>query len=194
MLNIRDFGAVADGKTVNTKAVQAAVDRAGETGETVLVPGGVFITGTIHLNGASLHLEPGAVLKGSTNIDDYPAQDFIHNEMGVLRALLINRDHDNVTIDGSGTIDLSGTSFYDTSVMNVPSSRVPFTKEQEAECTYPIGTRPSQCIFFHNAKNVTVRGIKVIDAPCWTFSFNACENVKLLGLTIDTSLNVPNEL
>ena len=35
MLNIRDFGAVADGKTVNTKAVQAAVDRAGETGETV---------------------------------------------------------------------------------------------------------------------------------------------------------------
>ena len=193
MLNIRDFGAVADGKTVNTKAIQAAVDRAGETGETVLVPGGVFITGTIHLNGASLHLEPGAVLKGSTNIDDYPAQDFIHNEMGVLRALLINRDHDNVTIDGSGTIDLSGTSFYDTSVMNVPSSRVPFTKEQEAECTYPIGTRPSQCIFFHNAKNVTVRGIKVIDAPCWTFSFNACENVKLLGLTIDTSLNVPND-
>ena len=75
MLNIRDFGAVADGKTVNTKAIQAAVDRAGETGETVLVPGGVFITGTIHLNGASLHLEPGAVLKGSTNIDDYPAQD-----------------------------------------------------------------------------------------------------------------------
>ena len=56
MLNIRDFGAVADGKTVNTKAVQAAVDRAGETGETVLVPGGVFITGTINLNGASLHL------------------------------------------------------------------------------------------------------------------------------------------
>ena len=52
MLNIRDFGAVADGKTVNTKAIQAAVDRAGETGETVLVPGGVFITGTIHLNGA----------------------------------------------------------------------------------------------------------------------------------------------
>ena len=47
MLNIRDFGAVADGKTVNTKAIQAAVDRAGETGETVLVPGGVFITGTI---------------------------------------------------------------------------------------------------------------------------------------------------
>lgn len=47
-------------------------------------------------------------MKGSTNIDDYPAQDFIHNEMGVLRALLINRDHDNVTIDGSGTIDLSG--------------------------------------------------------------------------------------
>lgn len=85
MLNIRDFGAVADGQDRQHKSNSAAVDCAGETGETVLVPGGVFITGTINLNGASLHLEPGAVLKGSTNIDDYPAQDFIHNEMGVLR-------------------------------------------------------------------------------------------------------------
>lgn len=193
MLNIKDFGAVADGKTVNTKAIQAAVDAAGKTGEAILIPTGVFVTGTINLNGVSVHMETGSVLKGSTNIDDYPAQDFIHNEMGALRAMLINRDHDNVTIDGCGTIDLSGTDFYDKTTMNVPQSRVPFTKEQEAECTYPIGTRPNQCIFFHNSKNVSVRGINVIDAPCWTFSFNECENVKLLGLTIDTSLNVPND-
>lgn len=165
MLNIKDFGAVADGKTVNTKAVQAAVDRAGETGETVLVPGGVFITGTIHLNGASLHLEPGAVLKGSTNIDDYPAQDFIHNEMGVLRALLINRDHDNVTIDGSGTIDLSGTSFYDTSVMNVPSSRVPFTKEQEAECTRLSSQEKCFLKFRKNSPGEEVKNLPIPRRP-----------------------------
>lgn len=67
---------VADGKTVNTKAIQAAVDRAGETGETVLVPGGVFITGTIHLNGASLHLEPGRCFKGLHEYRRLPCTGF----------------------------------------------------------------------------------------------------------------------
>lgn len=193
MIDITKFGAVGDGITVNTKSIQAAIDAARKTGETVQIPGGVFVTGTLNLYGVSLHLESSAVLKGSENLEDYPVQDYIHNELGALRALLINRDCDNVTIDGCGTIDLSGKSFYDTSVKNVPESRVPFTEEQIAECTYPIGKRPNQCVFFHNSKNVTLQGIRVIDAPCWTLSFNECENIKVLGLTIDTDLNVPND-
>ncbi len=35
--------------------------------------------------------------------------------------------------------------------------------------------------FFHASKNITIRGIRVIDAPCWTLTFSECENVKLLG-------------
>ncbi len=75
---------------------------------------------------------------------------------------------------------------------NVPASRVPFNDEQIRECTHPIGIRPSQCLFFHQSKNITVRGIRVIDAPCWTFTFSECENVKLTCLTIDTDLTIPN--
>ena len=193
MIDIVKFGAVGDGVTLNTEKIQAAIDAAAETGETVCVPGGVFRTGTLNLHGVSLHLEAGAVLKASEDLNDYPPQDYVHNELGVLHAMLVNLGHDNVTIDGSGTIDLSGKSFYDTSVKNVPESRVPFTQAQIDECTYPIGTRPSQCIFFHNSKNITLRGIRVIDAPCWTLSFNECENVKVIGLTIDTDRNVPND-
>ena len=193
MIDIVKFGAVGDGVTLNTEKIQAAIDAAAKTGETVCVPGGVFRTGTLNLHGVSLHLEAGAVLKASEDLNDYPPQDYVHNELGVLHAMLVNLGHDNVTIDGSGTIDLSGKSFYDTSVKNVPESRVPFTQAQIDECTYPIGTRPSQCIFFHNSKNITLRGIRVIDAPCWTLSFNECENVKVIGLTIDTDRNVPND-
>ena len=170
MLDITKFGAVGDGAALNTESIQAAIDAAAKTGETVCVPGGVFLTGTLNLHGVSLHLEAGAVLKASENLADYPPQDYVHNELGVLRAMIVNLGYDNVTIDGSGTIDLSGKSFYDTSVKNVPESRVPFTQAQVDECTYPIGTRPSQCIFFHNSKNVTLR-----------------------GLTIDTDRNVPND-
>ena len=124
MIDIRKFGAIGDGKTINTKAIQSAIDEAVQTGETVVIPGGVYVSGSLNLRGASLHLEPGAVLKASENLEDYPPQDYVHNEFGALRALLINRDCDNVTIDGSGTIDLSGKSFYDTTVKNVPPSRV----------------------------------------------------------------------
>lgn len=192
MINIMEFGAVGDGVTLNTESIQAAVDRASETREAVLIPCGVFITGTVNLKGASLYLESGAVLKGSENLDDYPEQDYIHNELGALRAMLIGRDCDHVTIEGSGTIDFSGRAFYDTSARNIPDSRVPFNDEQIAECTYPIGRRPNECLFFHNSKNIVVRGIRIIDAPCWTISFHECENIKVTGLTIDTDLNMPN--
>ena len=175
-----------------TESIQAAVDRASETREAVMIPCGVFITGTVNLKGTSLYLESGAVLKGSEDLDDYPEQDYIHNELGALRAMLIIRDCDHVTIEGSGTIDFSGRAFYDTSARNVPDSRVPFNDEQISECTYPIGQRPNECLFFHNSQNIVVRGIKIIDAPCWTISFHECENIKVIGLTIDTDLNMPN--
>ncbi len=193
MLKLTDFGAIGDGIYLNTEVFQAAIDAASVKKEGLSIPAGIYLTGTINLKGVSLYLEAGAVIKASSSMEDYPEQDYIHNEMGALRALIINRDADNVSITGEGTIDLSGKSFYDTSVMNVPQSKVPFNEKQIAECTYPIGTRPGQCIFFHKSKNVRVSGITILDAPCWTLSFNECENVKVTGLTIDTDLNVPND-
>lgn len=162
MINIMEFGAVGDGVTLNTESIQAAVDRASETREAVMIPCGVFITGTVNLKGASLYLESGAVLKGSENLDDYPEQDYIHNELGALRAMLIIRDCDHVTIEGSGTIDFSGRAFYDTSARNVPDSRVPFNDEQISECTYPIGQRPNECLFFTIPKILWCAALKLL--------------------------------
>ena len=193
MINITDFGAIGDGVFMNTEVFESAIDAAVTGDKCLYIPAGTYLTGTINLKGVSLYLETGAVIKGSSNMEDYPEQDYIHNEMGVLRALIINRDADDVSISGQGTIDLSSKSFYDTTVMNVPQSKVPLTEKQIAECTYPIGNRPGQCIFFHNSNNIRVSGITIIDAPCWTLSFHECENVKVTGLTIDTDLNVPND-
>lgn len=193
MINIMDFGAAGDGKFMNTAAFAEAIAAAKEKKDCVYIPAGTYLTGTVNLDGVSLYLGTGAVIRGSANLNDYPEQDFYHNELGVLRALIVNLHADNVTISGTGTIDLNGKSFYDTSTMDVPESRIPFSEKQIAECTYPIGTRPGQCIFFYDSKNIRISGITVIDAPCWTFSFNECENVKLTGLTIDTDRNVPND-
>ena len=62
--NILDFGAVADGVTLNTSAIQAAIDRCAESGGgRVTVPTGIFKTGTIWLRSkVELHLEIGSEL------------------------------------------------------------------------------------------------------------------------------------
>lgn len=193
MIRLTEFGAVGDGVFLNTEAFRRAIREAARLGEGLCVPSGVFLTGTVNLCGVSLYLEPGAVIKGSPRLEDYPEQDYYHNELGYLRALIINRDADNISITGEGTIDLSGRAFHDTSVMNVPPTKVPMTPSQIKECTYPIGQRPGQCIFFHNCRNIRVSGITIVDAPCWTLSFHECENVKVTGLTIDTDLNIPND-
>ena len=165
MLNLLNFGAVGDGKTMNTKAFADAIAAAKETKETVCVPAGTFLTGTINLQGVSLYLEAGAVILGSPNLEDYPEQDYVHNEMGRLRALIVNLSHDHVSITGSGTIDLNGTAFYDTTKMNVPALGKTFTPEQEAECTYFIGKRPGQCIFFYDSADILISGITILNAP-----------------------------
>jgi len=72
--NIAEKGAVADSKTMNTKAIQAVIDEcAGNGGGTLLVPNGTFLTGALFLKkGVNIELQEGAVLKGSTDINDYP--------------------------------------------------------------------------------------------------------------------------
>jgi exo-poly-alpha-galacturonosidase len=63
-----------DGQTVNTKAIQSAIDRcAGDGGGVVVVPKGTFMSGALFFKpGVNLLVEKDGVLKGSTNPDDYP--------------------------------------------------------------------------------------------------------------------------
>ncbi len=70
-LSIATAGAVGDGITLNTAAIQKAIDAlATNGGGTVVIPKGEFLSGAIFLKpGVNLHLDKGAVLKGSTNID-----------------------------------------------------------------------------------------------------------------------------
>lgn len=193
MIDIKDFGAVGDGKTMNTKAIQAAIDAAREKGTGIRIPEGTFLSGTLNITGVSMHLDEGSVLLGSGSMEDYPAQSFVHNELGPLQALLVCYQSRNMRISGSGIIDLNGDNFYDFTKPLVPESKVPYNEEQKKECTVYHEKRPNECIFFYQVDNITVEGITVINAPCWTFSFNECTNVKVLNLTIDTSLNIPND-
>jgi len=70
------FGAAGDGKTLNTSSIQAAIDACHAAGGgRVILPRGVFVTGTIRLKShVTLRVEAGARLAGSTRSDDYPKE------------------------------------------------------------------------------------------------------------------------
>jgi len=78
VLNVRDFGATGDGKSLDTAAIRKAVKlAAAKGGGTVLFPPGTYVTGTFELlSNVTLDLEAGAVIEGSKNLADY---DSIYN-------------------------------------------------------------------------------------------------------------------
>ena len=104
--NIINYGAIGDGKTINTTAIQKAIDDCSASGGgTVVIPAGEFISGVFQLkNNVTLFLNNGSVLKGSSNLEDY-----ILN--GVSVGLIFTKDCNNVMIKGDGIIDLNGDKF-----------------------------------------------------------------------------------
>ena len=108
--------AVGDGRTPDTRALQAAIDAAAAPGGGghVVVPPGVFLVGTLHLRW-NLHLElaPGAVLLGSPRIEDY--EDLGAGLQKDLQPyhLLVAHGCGNLRISGGGRIDGSGPAFWE---------------------------------------------------------------------------------
>src|SRR6185503_6204777 len=111
--NVREFGAKGDGTTLDTAAVQAAIDACNrDQGGTVLVPAGDFVIGTLELkSNVTLHLATKGRLLGSPNKDDYHAGKGIPTSNGNI-VLLGAADLENITIEGNGTIDGNGLKFW----------------------------------------------------------------------------------
>jgi len=116
-VSIATVGAVGDGVTLNTPAIQKAIDQlATNGGGTLVIPRGEFLTGAIFLKpGVNLHLDQGAVLKGSTNLENYPAMETrIEGHAQVWRPALVNaKNADHLRITGEGTIQGGGKPFWD---------------------------------------------------------------------------------
>src|SRR3954452_3134324 len=113
---ISDAGAIGDGATLNTQAIQKAIDQLAASGGTVIIPEGKFLSGAIFLKpGVNLHLEKDAVLLGSTNIDDYPSMPTrIEGHTQVWRPALVNAARcDHLRIPGEGTIRGGGKPYWD---------------------------------------------------------------------------------
>ncbi len=195
---ITGFGAVADGKTINTKAIQTTIDAcAAKGGGTVVVPAGVFISGTLHLkNNINLYLESGAILRGSANVNDYEPYEKIH------WGLFYTHDAENITVSGEGNIDGNGDAFF---ILNeakhLPASATQYTRQKDdfRKVATGIGDgpvvpkdRPYQMLIFSNCKRVTVKDVFITNSPFWCMHFADCDAVNISGIRLWTNLLAPN--
>src|SRR6266498_1604971 len=107
------LGANGDAATLDTAAVQAAIDAcAGDKGGTVLVPAGDFVIGTIELkSNVTLHLAAQGRLLGSGSAEHYKAGNGIPPGNGNI-VMISAANAETVTIEGRGTIDGNGAKFF----------------------------------------------------------------------------------
>lgn len=182
---VTDFGAVADGKTLNTVAIQQAIDRAEAAGRGVVeIPKGTFRSGSIFLKrGVELWLAEGAVLLGSADIADYPKRETrIEGHFEPWRMALVNAQGlERVRIGGKGTINGNGVPYWQAFWQR---------RKENPKCTNLEVERP-RLMFIDNCRDVRVTGLAFEDSGFWNLHIYHCRDalVEDLRITIPSAVN-----
>ncbi|MET0322498.1 MAG: glycosyl hydrolase family 28 protein [Duganella sp.] len=176
-------GAVADGATaagaatINTRAIQAAIDGLAQAGGgTVVVPPGVFVSGALFLKPAvHLHLERGAVLRCSTDLSHFPVQRTRiegHFEEAFNPGLINASGCDGLRITGEGTLDGAGRPVWDL-----------FWKLRNAAPdphNFPnLGVPRARLAVIERSRGVMIDGVTFKDAQFWNLHLYRCQDVNV---------------
>jgi polygalacturonase len=202
--NITAYGAVANTNTACTEAIQTAIDACNASGGgDVVVPTGVFLTGTIHLkSNVNLYLQSGAILRGSTNLNDYEVFRVDSTVQQVHKGMLFTQDAENVSITGQGQIDGNSDAFFELDkAKTLDNATTQYTRQganfRHVESGIGDGPvvpkdRPYQMIVFSNCKRVTVKDVFITNAPFWCMHLADCDATVISGIRLWNGLLVPN--
>jgi parallel beta-helix repeat protein len=208
--DVAGFGAKADGRTLNTKAINQAISacsRAG--GGTVFFPAGEYLSGSIELlKNVTLYLEAGAVIAGSTNLEDYALEKAPGRAAPTRAGLLTARNANNIAITGRGVIEGNGMFFVDPTKLKLREALdydKKYTRQGEDFMNPKFGTadgplepkdRPNNLLRFFNCTNILISGVTIQNSPIWTVNFVQCERVNMTGVAINSfgsGRRVPND-
>ncbi|XHR29773.1 MAG: glycoside hydrolase family 28 protein [Chthoniobacteraceae bacterium] len=182
-ISIAKFGAVGDGHTVNTSKIQSAIDHLAERERgTIVIPAGVFLSGAIFIKpGVNLHLDQGAVLKGSTEKKDYPKmQTRIEGHFEDWLPALINADKtDHLRITGEGTLDGNGAAFWEEF----------WTRHRENPQVTNLAVERPRLALIQNSKDVRLSGITFKDSGFWNLHLYRCNDVRVENIRFEISNN-----
>ncbi len=170
------FGIKSNGTTLNTTAIQKAIDYIHEKGGgRLMFYVGRYLTGNIQLkSNVSIRLEEGAILVGSTNIYDY-------NIDGPYSSLVFAYQAENIGITGKGVIDGQGREVAYNLIEQIHKGVL----KDELKNDRPATRRP-KAIHFRECKNVEISGIVIRNSADWVQIYDQCQNLKIDGITVDS--------
>ncbi|MFB0554173.1 MAG: glycoside hydrolase family 28 protein [Phycisphaerae bacterium] len=175
--DVRDYGAKADGKTLCTKSIQAAIDKcAADGGGTVYLPPGSWLSGTIYMgNYVTFLLDSGNTLLGSRDPNDYarpvpsstggahphtPPSKRSQGRSFSYWSLIAGTNLEHVAIRGRGTIDGQGSAF-----------------------RFKDRSRPKG-IYLENCRDVLIEGVKMLNAGSWMQHYRNCDRLRIQNITV----------
>jgi alpha-L-rhamnosidase len=178
---ITDYGAVPDGKTLNTAFIQKAIDAAAAAGGGVLeIPKGTFLSGSIFLKqGVDLFLDEGAVLLGSQNIDDYPKQmTRIEGHFEPWRVALVNVwNMSHVRIGGTGQLNGNGAPFWNDF----------YSRRAANPATTNLDVERARLMFVDHCDDVRIEDISFQDSQFWNLHLYHSHDVLVSHLRINAA-------
>jgi polygalacturonase len=175
---ITKHGVIKDSNLIQTTAIQKIIDKASaKGGGVVVIPKGVYLSGALFFKpNTHLHLEKGAVLKGSDDIANYPIMPsrMEGQNLDYFPALVNAYGVNGFTISGTGTINGNGLKYWEAFWQR---------RRENPQCTNLEVSRP-RLVFIWNSNDVQLQDVKLVNAGFWTTHFYKCNNVKMLDLYI----------
>ena len=192
--NVREFGAVGDGKNLDSPAIDRAIDAAAKAGGgTVLVPAGIYLSGSIHLQ-SNIHLliDTGAVILGAPQelnaydeTEPFPGiayQDGGHTYFR--NSLIWGENLTNVFITGHGLIN-GGGLVRDAKILDEMCGYSHFQTPNTN--TYPPVRIGNKAIALKLCKNVLIRDITIFHGGHFAILVTGCDNLTIDNVTIDSN-------
>ena len=178
---ITQHGVATNSELVQTRAIQAVIDKAAqEGGGVIVVPTGTFTSGSLYFRqGTHLYLERGAVLRGSERVEDFDIKETrIEGQTCKYFTALVNADGlDGFTIAGPGTIDGNGYHYW---------REFWLRRQWNPQCTNKDAQRP-RLTYISNCANVTVQDVRLVNSPFWTNHIYKSHHARYLDLYIYSS-------
>jgi parallel beta-helix repeat protein len=208
--DVVSYGAKPDGRTLNTKAINQAISACSMAGGgTVVFPAGQYLSGSIYLlNNVTLQLEAGAVIVGSTNLDDYVLESPPGSAPRSWAGLLTARNASHIAITGRGIIEGNAIAFVDPVKLKLREELdydKKYTRQGEDFMNPKFGTadgpldpheRPNNMLRFFNCTNILLHGVTLQNSPLWNVHFVQCEQVNVTAVSINSfggGRRVPND-
>ena len=188
VFDIRFFGAATNRKD-NADAINTAVAMAAETGGTVLVSGGDYVSTTVYLkSGVTFFIDGDSSISSNKTGEGY-------NHLGILHA----DGCENITLTGGGKLNGNGEYFGLEPLFTENMTKHPdvidvikMRRDSRAQLRFAHKSKYGGVIYFKNCKNVRAENFIIEDSAHWSFRIENCDGVELKDFVINNNRHVAN--